>query len=192
MFERFTDRARRAITLANQEAQRLAHDHVGTEHLLLGIVKEGSGLAAVVLQEFHVDLSVVRQQVEALGHGPSKSPPPPQKLGQTQRLLRVLEYAIQEASALSHNYVGTEHLLLGLLREPEGTAARVLASIPLKAEDVRGAVLNILGSAPKAQDSLLEQAMKDLRVQLADESIEPKIIRTIAAALIRSGWRPRQ
>src|SRR5690349_6206321 len=106
MFERFTDRARRAIMLANQEAQRLAHDHVGTEHLLLGIVKEGSGLAAVVLQEFDVDLSVVRQQVEALGHGPSKSPPPV-KLPQTQRLLRVLEYAIQEASALSHNYVGT-------------------------------------------------------------------------------------
>jgi ATP-dependent Clp protease ATP-binding subunit ClpC len=191
MFERFTDRARRAIMLANQEAQRLAHDHVGTEHLLLGIVKEGSGLAAVVLQEFDVDLSVVRQQVEALGHGPSKSPPPA-KLPQTQRLLRVLEYAIQEASALSHNYVGTEHLLLGLLREPEGTAARVLASIPLKAEEVRAAVLHLLGSAPKAQDSLLEQAMKDLRLHLAEENIDPATIRRIASALIQSGWHPRQ
>src|SRR5689334_13688668 len=132
MFERFTDRARRAITLANQESQRLMHDHVGTEHLLLGMVKEGSGLAAVVLREFQVELPTLRQKVEQVTHGPSKSTPAPGRIQQTERFRRVLDYAIEEASSLSHNYVGTEHLLLGLLREPEGTAARVLAGLNLK------------------------------------------------------------
>src|SRR5690348_12431587 len=107
MFERFTDRARRAITLANQEAQRLMHDHVGTEHLLLGIVKEGSGLAAVVLREFQVELPALRQKVEQVTHGPSKSPPASGRIQQTERFRRVLDYAIEEASTLSHNYVGT-------------------------------------------------------------------------------------
>ena len=195
MFERFTDRARKSIALANQEAYRLGHDHVGTEHLLLGMVKERSGLAAVVLHEFHVDLTMVRQQVEQLGHGPSGNPanlPPPMKLQQTERCKRVLNYAIEEASALGHNYVGTEHLLLGLLREPEGTAARVLAKLSLKLDDVRAAVLNLLGRAPKAKDSLLEQAMKDLALQLADERIEPGDVRMVAEALINAGWRPQQ
>src|SRR5687768_13853154 len=191
MFERFTDRARRAMTLANQESQRLAHDHVGTEHLLLGMVKEGSGLAAVVLREFRVDLSVVRQQVEQMGHGPSKTPPP-MKLQQTERLQRVLRYAIDEAAELGHNYVGTEHLLLGLLREPEGTAARVLAMMSLKLEEVRAGVLNLLGRAPKSKDSLLDQAMRDLALQLADENIESDKVRTVAEALINAGWRPQQ
>src|SRR5690349_18759366 len=178
MFERFTDRARRAITLANQEAQRLGHDHIGTEHLLLGMVKEGSGLAAVVLREFKVDLVMVRKEVEQLGHGPSKSPPP-MKLQQTERCQRVLKYAIEEASSLGHNYVGTEHLLLGLLREPEGTAARALAKMNLMLDEVRAAVLNLLGRAPKSKDSLLGQAMKDLALQLADETIESDKVRTV-------------
>src|SRR4051812_33328648 len=147
MFERLTDRARRAMTFANQEAQRLGHDHVGTEHLLLGMVKEGSGLAAVVLGEFRVDLSMVRQEVLKLSHGPSKGPPP-QRLPQTPRMEQVLNHAIEEAEALSHNYVGTEHLLLGLLREPDGTAARALANLKLKLEDVRAAVLHVLGKGP--------------------------------------------
>ncbi len=191
MFERFTDRARRAITLANQEAQRLGHDHIGTEHLLLGMVKEGSGLAAVVLREFKVDLVMVRKEVEQLGHGPGKDPPP-MKLQQTERCQRVLNYAIEEASSLGHNYVGTEHLLLGLLREPEGTAARALAKMNLKLEEVRSAVLNLLGRAPKSKDSLLGQAMKDLALQLADETIESDKVRTVAEALINAGWRPQQ
>jgi ATP-dependent Clp protease ATP-binding subunit ClpC len=191
MFERFTDRARRAITLANQEAQRLAHDHIGTEHLLLGMVKEGSGLAAVVLREFHVELPALRQKVEQMTHGPSKSPHPV-RLEQTQRFQRALKYAIEEATELSHNYVGTEHLLLGLLREPEGTAARVLASLSLKLEDVRQAVLNLLGRAPKSKDSLMDKAMKDLALHLAEESVDPSRVRAIAEALINAGWRPQQ
>jgi ATP-dependent Clp protease ATP-binding subunit ClpC len=190
MLDRLTDRARRALTFANQEAQRLAHDHVGTEHLLLGMVKENSGLAAIVLHEFHIDLSTVRQEVLRVTHGPSQNPPA-QQLPQTPRLQRVLRQAIEEAESLSHNYVGTEHLLLGLLREPDGTAARALANLKLNADDVRASVLNLLGKAPKAKDSLLDQAMKDLTLHLADESIDPRHIRSTAEALINAGWRPR-
>src|SRR4051794_37131985 len=125
MFERFTDRARRVMALANQEAQRLGHDHVGTEHLLLGMAKEQSGTAAVVLAQFKIDLAALRQKVEQFGHGPSKSTSPA-RAKPTDCYRRVVNYAIEEAAALSHNYVGTEHLPLGLLREPEGTAAKVL------------------------------------------------------------------
>src|SRR5688572_1159346 len=130
MFERFTDRARRAMTLANQESQRRGHDHVGTEHLLFGLAREESGLAAVVLREFRVQPAVVREKIDQMGHGPSKGPPP-MKVERTERFKRVLNSAIDEAASLSHNYVGTEHLLLGLLREQEGTAAKVLASLNL-------------------------------------------------------------
>lgn len=191
MFERFTDRARRAMALANQEAQRLGHDHIGTEHLLFGLVREESGLAAVVLREFRVQPAAVRQKIDDMGHGPGKSLPHA-RIERTERFKRVLDFAIDEAQALSHNYVGTEHLLLGLLREPEGTAAKVLANLNLKLDDVRNSVLNLLGRAPKSKDSLLEQAMKDLALQLADESIEPAKVRAIADALINAGWRPRE
>lgn len=192
MFERFTDRARRAMALANLEAQRLSHDHIGTEHLLFGLVREESGLAAVVLREFRVQPAVVRQKIDQMVHGPSKGLPPGGRIERTERFKRVLDFAIDEAQALSHNYVGTEHLLLGLLREPEGTAAKVLASLNLKLDDVRNSVLNLLGRAPKSKDSLLEQAMKDLAIQLADESIEPGKVRAVADALINAGWRPRE
>jgi len=191
MFERFTDRARRAMTLANQEAQRLGHDHVGTEHLLFGLVREESGLAAVVLREFHVQPAAMRRKIDEMGHGPSKTPHSG-RIDRTERCKRVLQFAIEEAAALSHNYVGTEHLLLGLLREPEGTAAKVLANLNLKLEDVRASVLNLLGRAPKGKDSLLEQAMKDLALQLADESIDAAKVREVADALINAGWRPRE
>jgi len=186
----FTDRARRAMALANQEAQRLAHDHIGTEHLLLGLVKEDSGMAAVVLRDFKLDLTTVRRTVERLTHGPSKSPI---LLGpeQTSRIRRVLDHASQEARDLSHNYIGTEHLLLGLLNEPEGTAARALADLSLKVDDVRAAVLRLLGKPPVARDALLEKAIKDLALHLADAQIDPTIIRTVAEGLINAGWRPR-
>src|SRR4051812_20450088 len=158
MFERFTDRARRALGMAHQEAMRLRHDHVGTEHLLLGIVKEGSGVAADILYEFNVTLPMIRQKVEELCHGPS-SGSPPAKLQQTDCLSRVLNYAEEEAADLSKNYTGTEHLLLGLLREPEGTAARVLAALNLHTQKVRDAALNLLGQSPKSRDLLVSHAM---------------------------------
>ncbi|HVT89478.1 MAG TPA: Clp protease N-terminal domain-containing protein [Tepidisphaeraceae bacterium] len=189
MFDRFTDRARRAVVLAGQEAMRLRHDHIGTEHLLLGMVKEGSGLAAIVLDKFNVGLPTVRQQVESLAHAPATTIVPA-KLRQTDRYTRVINYAIEESQLLSHNYVGTEHLLLGLLREPEGTAARVLAGLNLKLDDVRAAVLTVLGKAPQNKDALMTQAVNDLATRLADEVIEPEKVKAVAEALINAGWRP--
>jgi four helix bundle protein len=144
MFERFTDRARKVMALANQEAQRLNHEYIGTEHVLLGLVKEGSGVGATVLKNLDVDIKRLRQEVEKL----VKSGPGMVimgKLPQTPHAKRVIEYAIEEARALDHNYVGTEHLLLGLLRQEEGIAAQVLANLGLKVEDVRHEVLVILG-----------------------------------------------
>lgn len=190
MLDRFTDRARRVLQLASQEAMRLGHDHVGTEHLLLGLVKEGSGLAAIVMQQLHVDLPSVRQQVEKLTHGPS--PSMPGRLRQTDRYMRVLTHAFEEANSLSHNYVGTEHLLLGLLREPEGTATRVLTSLGLELAQVRNSVLNLLGKSPSTKNVLLDEAMAELKTRLADELIDPEKVKAVVEALIHAGWRPGQ
>ena len=144
MYERFTDRARRVMQLANSEAQRFNHDYVGTEHLLLGLVKEGSGVASNVLKNLDVDLRKIRVEVEKIVQsGPDMVSMG--KLPQTPRAKKVLEYAFEEARNLNHNYVGTEHLLLGLLREQEGVAAQVLMNLNLKLEDVREEVLNLLG-----------------------------------------------
>src|SRR5215207_3374315 len=144
MFERFTDRARKVMQLANQEAQRFNHEYIGTEHVLLGLVKEGSGVAANVLKNLDVDLRKIRNEVEKIVQaGPEMVTMG--KLPQTPRAKKVIEYAIEEARNLNHNYVGTEHLLLGLLREQEGVAAQVLMNLGLKLEDVREEVLNLLG-----------------------------------------------
>jgi ATP-dependent Clp protease ATP-binding subunit ClpC len=144
MYERFTDRARKVMQLANQEAQRFNHEYVGTEHVLLGLVKEGSGVAANVLKNLDVDLRKIRVEVEKIVQsGPDMVTMG--KLPQTPRAKKVIEYAIEEARNLNHNYVGTEHLLLGLLREQEGVAAQVLMNLGLKLEEVREEVLNLLG-----------------------------------------------
>jgi len=145
MFERFTDRARKVMALANQEAQRFNHEYIGTEHILLGLVKEASGVGANVLKNLDVDIKKLRLEIEKL----VKSGPDMVTMGklpQTPRAKKVIEYAIEEARALNHNYVGTEHILLGLLRETEGIAAQVLMNIGLKLEDVRQEVLNLLGA----------------------------------------------
>jgi len=150
MFERFTDRARKVMALANQEAQRFNHEYIGTEHILLGLVKEGSGVGANVLKNLEVDLRKVRLEVEKI----VKSGPDMVTMGklpQTPRAKKVIEYAIEEARALNHNYVGTEHLLLGLLRENEGVAAQVMMSLGLKLEEVREEVLNLLGAGMDAE-----------------------------------------
>src|SRR3954467_12723183 len=144
MYERFTDRARKVMQLANQEAQRFNHEYVGTEHVLLGLIKEGSGVAANVLKNLDVDLRKIRNEVEKLVQaGPDMVTMG--KLPQTPRAKKVIEYAIEEARNLNHNYVGTEHLLLGLLREQEGVAAQVLMNLNLKLDEVREEVLNLLG-----------------------------------------------
>src|SRR5437870_5921517 len=144
MYERFTDRARKVMQLANQEAQRFNHEYVGTEHVLLGLIKEGSGVAATVLRNMDVDLRKIRNEIEKIVQaGPDMVTMG--KLPQTPRAKKVIEYSIEEARNLNHNYVGTEHLLLGLLREQEGVAAQVLMNLGLKLEDVREEVLNLLG-----------------------------------------------
>ncbi len=151
MFERFTDRARKVMALANQEAQRFNHEYIGTEHILLGLVKEGSGVGANVLKNLEVDLRKVRLEVEKLVHsGPDMVTMG--KLPQTPRAKKVIEYAIEEARNLNHNYVGTEHLLLGLLREHDGVAAQVLMNLNLKLEEVREEVLNLLGAGVDSEE----------------------------------------
>ncbi|MHC5164733.1 MAG: ATP-dependent Clp protease ATP-binding subunit, partial [Planctomycetota bacterium] len=145
MFERFTDRARKVMALANQEAQRFNHEYIGTEHILLGLVKEGNGVGANVLRNLDVDVKKLRLEIEKL----VKSGPDMVTMGklpQTPRAKKVIEFAIEEARSLNHNYVGTEHILLGLLRESEGVAAQVLMNLGLKLEDVRQEVLNLLGA----------------------------------------------
>jgi ATP-dependent Clp protease ATP-binding subunit ClpC len=144
MYERFTDRARKVMQLANQEAQRFNHEYIGTEHILLGLIKEGSGVAANVLKNLEVDLRKIRLEVEKLVQsGPDMVTMG--KLPQTPRAKKVIEYSMEEARNLGHNYVGTEHILLGLLREQEGVAAQVLMNLGLKLEEVREEVLSLLG-----------------------------------------------
>jgi ATP-dependent Clp protease ATP-binding subunit ClpC len=151
MFERFTDRARKVMALANQEAQRFNHEYIGTEHILLGLIKEGTGVGATVLKKMNVDLRKVRLEVEKMvKSGPEMVPMG--KLPHTPRAKKVIEYAIEEARNLNHNYVGTEHLLLGLLREREGIAAKVLMNLGLKLEEVREEVLNLLGAGMENQE----------------------------------------
>lgn len=151
MFERLTDRARKVMALANQEAQRFNHEYIGTEHILLGLVKEGSGVGANVLKALDIDLRKVRLEVEKL----VKSGPEMVTMGklpQTPRAKKVLEYAIEEARNLNHNYVGTEHLLLGLLREQDGVAAQVLMNLGVKLEEGREEVLNLLGAGLEPEE----------------------------------------
>ncbi len=141
------------MALANQEAQRFNHEYIGTEHILLGLVKEGSGVGANVLKNLDVDLRKVRLEVEKLVRaGPEMVTMG--KLPQTPRAKKVIEYAIEEARNLNHNYVGTEHILLGLLREHDGVAAQVLMNLGLKLEDVREEVLNLLGAGAEADSEM--------------------------------------
>ncbi len=151
-FSTLTDRARKMLALANQEAQRLGHEYIGTEHILLGLVKEGSGVGANVLKNLDIDLRKVRIEVEKLVKtGPEMVTMG--KLPQTPRAKKVIEYAIEEARNLNHNYVGTEHLLLGLLREHDGVAAQVLMNLGLKLEEVREEVLNLLGAGAESEEA---------------------------------------
>jgi ATP-dependent Clp protease ATP-binding subunit ClpA len=161
MFERFSDRARKVMALANQEAQRFNHEYIGTEHILLGLVKEGTGVGAQVLKEKGVDLLRVRAEVEKLVR---RSPDILQlgKIPQTPRAKKVIEYAVEESRNLGHNYVGTEHLLLGLIRENEGVANRVLTILGLELDEVRKEVQRALNSGEEVSPELTDAARKVL------------------------------
>jgi ATP-dependent Clp protease ATP-binding subunit ClpC len=142
LFERFTDRARRVVVLAQEEARLLNHNYIGTEHILLGLIHEGEGVAAKALEQLGISLEAVRTQVEEIiGHGGSS---PSGHIPFTPRAKKVLELSLREALQLSHNYIGTEHVLLGLAREGEGVAAQVLVKQGATLDAVRGAVLKLL------------------------------------------------
>jgi ATP-dependent Clp protease ATP-binding subunit ClpA len=147
VYSRFTDRARKVMQLANREAQRFNHEYIGTEHVLLGLIKEGSGVAATVLKNLGVDPRRVRLEVERIvQHGPGGEQVVTGRLPHTPRAKKVIEYAIEESRGLRHEYVGTEHLLLGLVREQEGVASQVLLNMGLSPDRVREEVLHLLGN----------------------------------------------
>ncbi len=145
MFNRFTERARKVIVYAKEEARRFNHDYIGTEHLLLGLIREGEGVAAAVLQKLGLDLETIRLEVEKL----VQAGPQTQVVGDipfTPRSKKALELSAEEARALGHNYIGTEHLLLGLVKEGEGMAYRVLLNLGLDLGKLRNEVMELLGS----------------------------------------------
>lgn len=167
MYNRFTDRARKVLQLANEEAMRVKHEYIGTEHILLGLVSEGAGVGANTLKNLGVDLPKIRREVEKIiqaGSGGGKLG----RLPQTPRAKKVIDYAIEEARNLNHNYVGTEHLLLGLIREQEGVASQVLMNLGVRLELVREEVLRLLGPAivQKMEEPL---PLSDVDLPLPDE-----------------------
>jgi len=160
MYQNFTENARKVMSLANKEGVRFNHDYVGTEHVLLGLIRVGTGVAAHVLRNLDVDSRSIRLEVEKM------VPPGPEtvtmrQLPLTPRAKKVLELSVEEAHALGHNYVGTEHLLLGLLRENDGVAARVLMNLGLQLDRVRQEVLNLVGAdVPEQMEQMTESRSK--------------------------------
>ena len=184
MLNRFTQRAQKAILLAQREAKRLNHDYLGTEHILLGLIALGEGVAAQVLQDLGIDLKKVRREVEKMvGAGDNIL-----LVGEvpfTPRAKKVLELAIQEAQDMGHNYVGTEHLLLGLIREEEGVAAKVLEGLGASLELVRGQIVNLLGETTshgvpgkekrRTKTPTLDAYGRDLTIFASEGKLDPVI-----------------
>ena len=187
MFDRFTERARKVMSLARLEAQRFYHDYVGTEHILLALVKEGTGVASVVLKKMGVELKEIRNEIERTVERGPQPVSASQQLPYTPRAKKVLELALEEARSLGHHYIGTEHLLLGLLREHDGYAAQALMNLGLKLDDVRGEVHNFLGSefqpdAPqkpqkkgKSDTPALDSFGRDLTELAKESKLDPVI-----------------
>ncbi|MCX6513430.1 MAG: NDP-hexose 4-ketoreductase, partial [Actinobacteria bacterium] len=169
MFERFTDRARRVVVLAQEEARLLNHSYIGTEHILLGLIHEGEGVAAKALESLNISLEAVRAQVEEIiGQGGSS---PSGHIPFTPRAKKVLELSLREALQLGHNYIGTEHILLGLIHEGEGVAAKALESLNISLEAVRAQVEEIIGqggSSPSGHIPFTPRAKKVLELSLRE------------------------
>ena len=184
-FEKFSERARRVLSLAQEEAQRFNHNYIGTEHILLGLVRETEGVAARVLSGLGVDLSKVRSAVEfIIGRGEK---PTQGEIGLTPRAKKVVELAVDEARRMNHTYIGTEHLLIGLLREGEGVAAGVLESLGVSLEKVRAETHRILsnsspsgsqGTRSTSRTPTLDQLGIDLTVAARSDKLDPVIGRT--------------
>jgi len=146
MFDRFTDRARRAVVLAQEEARKLDHGYIGTEHLLLGLIREGEGVAAQALESLGISLKAVREQVVArVGRGQR---PPSGHIPFTERAKKALELSLRESAQLGHRYIGTEHILLGLVRQGDGVAAQVLTGLGADLERLRLQVTELLTGRP--------------------------------------------
>jgi ATP-dependent Clp protease ATP-binding subunit ClpA len=170
MFERFTDRARRVVVLAQEEARMLNHNYIGTEHLLLGLIGEGEGVAARALESLGIRLDAVRQQVEAIiGRGQQA---PSAHIPFTPRGKKVLELAARESEALRHQYIGTEHILLGLIRESDGVAAQVLVKLGADLNRVRQQVIQLLHEY-RGQDVIGESSQpgERARAPLLDDAL---------------------
>lgn len=201
-FEQFTQRARKVLLLAQEEARRLNHDFIGTEHLLLAMVGEGEGVGPALLAGAGVDLGRVRAEIErVVGRGTA---PSAGEMSLTPRCKRVLALAVNEARQLNHTYVGTEHLLLGLLREEEGVAARVLTGLGVELESLRDRTREMsrtapveeflgplrMGPAGAARDSVITIRVSDEDLAAVDSLVEVGIMKTrseAAAWLLHSG-----
>ena len=189
MFERFTDRARRVVVLAQEEARMLNHNYIGTEHILLGLIHEGEGLAAKALENLDISLVAVREQVqEIIGQGQQA---PTGHIPFTPRAKKVLEYSLREGLQLGHTYIGTEHILLGLIREGEGVAAQVLVKLGADLNRVRQQVIQLLsgyqgkgepaaaGAGPSegtpSSSLVLDQFGRNLTIAAREGKLDPVI-----------------
>ncbi|RFA10409.1 NDP-hexose 4-ketoreductase [Subtercola boreus] len=187
MFERFTDRARRVVVLAQEEAKMLNHNYIGTEHILLGLIHEGEGVAAKALESLNISLDAVREQVQdIIGQGQQQ---PTGHIPFTPRAKKVLELSLREALQLGHNYIGTEHILLGLIREGEGVAAQVLVKLGADLNRVRQQVIQLLSGyqgkeavavggndqAPDKGSQILDQFGRNLTQAARDNKLDPVI-----------------
>ncbi len=189
MYERFTDRARRVMQLANQEAQRFNHEYVGTEHVLLGLIKEGAGVAAFALTNLHIDLRKVRLEVERLVQsGPDRAS---DKLPLTPRVKKVVDYAMEFARGRGDNHVGTEHLLMGLLREKDGVAYHVLAAMGVAEGILEEEIQNLLGDGlrkreePTLSQTEIESALWRIQEALANHTAAPIAKLRVIAGIVK-------
>jgi ATP-dependent Clp protease ATP-binding subunit ClpA len=188
MFERFTDRARRVVVLAQEEARMLNHNYIGTEHILLGLIHEGEGLAAKALESLGISLDAVRQQVEEIiGQGQQA---PSGHIPFTPRAKKVLELTRREAEQLGHNYIGTEHILLGLIREGNGVAAQVLVMLGADLNRVRLTVIQLLHGYPAKEPVPTRSAAQELRLPPGLQARLDEVEQRLAAIEQRLGTGP--
>src|SRR5918993_5361705 len=174
MFERFTDRARRVVVLAQEEARMLSHNYIGTEHILLGLIHEGEGVAAKALESLGISLEAVRAQVEEIIG--QRQQAPSGHIPFTPRAKKVLELSLREAKQLGHNYIGTEHILLGLVREGEGVAAQVLVKLGADLARVRQQVIQVLRGYAGGEDVGARMRLVRMNVPDALREVEEQVI----------------
>jgi ATP-dependent Clp protease ATP-binding subunit ClpC len=183
VFERFTERAKQVVVLAQDEARALKHNYIGTEHILLGLLREEEGLAARVLESLDVTVEEVRAQVARI-IGPGDEPIVSGQIPFTPRAKKVLELSLREALSLKHNYIGTEHILLGLVRENEGVAARILLDFDADAEKIRNEIMRVL-SGPGGPGVVHTETVQHRAVRSGWTSYGPLAERTPSLLL---GW----